>query len=309
MIRYIMSHWRGEQSLGQSYWVNSVVVTLGMLGLIFVSTLIVGQLQTPAGIVAWFVGFYTLLFTVYVWQVMGTWRSANRYRSPTGSRAWAYVVYGLLVLGVLQTLPLVGDAVRQITDAVQMATGTDRMSKFEVKVINPQDLRIEGYIAFGLPEQLTAMLAQYPQVKFIHLHSLGGRAGPAQDLIKIIQAKELTTFAQERCLSICAYVFLAGKERIAKKTVAIGFHQTHAPGVAKRELSPIEGEFRKLVESRGASPAFVTKLFSTPPESLWTPTLRLLVDNGVVTTILEDKKLYMAKDFCRTRDCGSAVIK
>ena len=80
---YAGRHWRGELSLGVSYWLN------GFFGNILASTLVsaiisaMGEEYNPiesfiAIIIAW-----SIVFGVAIWQIVGVWRSANQPVSYT----------------------------------------------------------------------------------------------------------------------------------------------------------------------------------------------------------------------------------
>jgi len=89
-ISYISRHWRGQLSLVISYWVN--IVTINIL------FSLLGSFITNPRIFSVLCGVYIIVF---IWQIVGCWRSATNYIRTTGRRFWARVVQILLVIGVI----------------------------------------------------------------------------------------------------------------------------------------------------------------------------------------------------------------
>jgi hypothetical protein len=93
---YLVRHWRGELSLPVSYWVNGTLVSL------------------PAGLVDTYIDwdaiplfagmmFFVLLIGLFVWQVVGIWRSATRYEREY-QEGWGYAAKGVILLVGLATV-------------------------------------------------------------------------------------------------------------------------------------------------------------------------------------------------------------
>lgn len=107
---YFRRHWRGELSLPRSYWINGVLIFgVGcnlMLALTVTFTIMLFRQQDDIGapIVLLLIA---LELAAYVWALVGTWRSAGRYR---GSRVWPILARIAMCLGVLITIGNVGKA-------------------------------------------------------------------------------------------------------------------------------------------------------------------------------------------------------
>src|SRR5215813_10220174 len=93
MIRYALAHWRGEQSLARSFWINGVafylVVVIVFVGL---GQIITGRLFVGLGITAFMICF--------AWSYIGIARSAvTAIRRP--DRRFLSVVFALATIVVL----------------------------------------------------------------------------------------------------------------------------------------------------------------------------------------------------------------
>ena len=76
MLRYVLTHWRGEQSLAQSYWINTFILTFAVyLGLLLVEGPL-SRLPIHTVLKLSYVLIAALL-TLTVWQLVGLWRSAS----------------------------------------------------------------------------------------------------------------------------------------------------------------------------------------------------------------------------------------
>ncbi|HXB81332.1 MAG TPA: DUF4339 domain-containing protein, partial [Bradyrhizobium sp.] len=106
---FIARYWRGEYSLGISYWLFGFI---GNIAVAFLAVSIVMLFQTdrgyePRAIFGSLTCVWLLIIAFTVWQVTGVWRSANRLiarRQKVGKRAgWATVAKVVVVLGLLNS--------------------------------------------------------------------------------------------------------------------------------------------------------------------------------------------------------------
>jgi len=115
-MNYIAKHWRGELSLPVSVWVNGALVSAlsRMVDKWFESLLEDLTLDiTIALVVAW-LSAIMIRRAVYVWQIVGIWRSATRYqRDPTHKWAWGNVAKFMVVIGGVASIVKTVQAVIQ----------------------------------------------------------------------------------------------------------------------------------------------------------------------------------------------------
>ena len=111
---YIARHWNGELSLGTSFWVNCVVISLLFTLLVFV----VGFAFARASLglllgLLW--PLFALSLVIAVWQLVGTWRSAENHKLYTGRKGWAVTAQVLIVLAWIGVAINAFDSVRVLT--------------------------------------------------------------------------------------------------------------------------------------------------------------------------------------------------
>jgi len=100
-----------------------------------------------------------------------------------------------------------------VMEGIHKATGEDRAI-----------FVLRGGISTGIAGKLEQAIADYPDIDTIALSSPGGNPEEAVEIYRVIQAAGLNTWVPngKSCMSACAEIFLAGKERII--TGVVGFH-------------------------------------------------------------------------------------
>jgi hypothetical protein len=97
MIGYFASHWRGEQSLAKSFWLNVVV------GYVLVIALLVGIGQVVHA--PWFLYVGMIIFTVqFIWGSVGMVRCALRIVCSSASipsKFWACLALAAIAVAVI----------------------------------------------------------------------------------------------------------------------------------------------------------------------------------------------------------------
>lgn len=97
---FILKHWRGDYSLGFSYWIigsllSAVVIALtAWVG----STDEIRQLD-PIATGLFILSFYTFVVILTLWQFVGVWRSAEKHTQRGGKAGWAALAKVMVVLG------------------------------------------------------------------------------------------------------------------------------------------------------------------------------------------------------------------
>ncbi len=101
---YFARHWRGELSLAKSWWVNGFLISGVLVGGcgIGIFTAVFNQTH-PSVPLAWAeTAIYLFIaLTVYVWAIVGIWRSAGNYR---GLALWKWLARILICVGVLASI-------------------------------------------------------------------------------------------------------------------------------------------------------------------------------------------------------------
>jgi hypothetical protein len=189
-----------------------------------------------------------------------------------------------------------GTAWPQIAQYGQIVFGLGDYGGFTVRVIRQgKEMEVIGGMAFGLTEEVKRLLDANPEVRVIHLNSIGGRIAEARVLRQLIQTRNLITYSSRGCQSACASAFMGGQIRILNRNVRLGLHQPSFPGLTPTQIeNEIEGE-RKYFLSRGVDKAFVQKAFSTPSKEMWTPSPEELLRARVITQISDGAQFAMTE--------------
>lgn len=232
--RYLSSHWRGQQGLAWSFWVNLLLIR----ALIYLAQNVFAPAQVYRDLWFWvFLLAVAAQGVLLTWQAVGLVRASERHIGETGAMAQAWgAQLGLVavflwvlvdVLGAWQmTLPAPEGA---ITIADWQA---ERASKYSIEPTEDgQTLALTGSLELGIVTHLKNQLAAYPQVQQIVLTSQGGNIFQARGLSKTISDHGLATRVVSECSSACTTVFIGGTERELAANARLGFHQYRVDAV------------------------------------------------------------------------------
>lgn len=101
---YFIQHWRGELSLSISFWRNCVLVNLILSFLYAVIEISIMESRLAQSTTIVVVLFFVFPFVIYVWQVVGLWRSSVRHELKTRRIFIPVLVRSLIILSVLLAL-------------------------------------------------------------------------------------------------------------------------------------------------------------------------------------------------------------
>ncbi|MDN5942986.1 MAG: hypothetical protein L0H94_13970 [Nitrospira sp.] len=302
---YIRRHWQGELPLGQSYWVNTVLLSFlfqvpwyGVKGNYFDAWIT----ASPRIVGGFFVIYLVLLLVITIWQYVGLWRSARSHIAKTKRSFWARTTQIIVVIGVIASVNVfIGTAWPQIKEFSQIVFGFGDYGGFTVRVIRQgKEIEVIGGMAFGLTEEVKRQLDANPEVRVIHLNSIGGRIAEARVLRQLIQTRNLITYSSRGCQSACASAFMGGQIRILNRNARLGFHQPSFAGLTPAQIENEIEEERKYFLSRGVDTAFVQKAFSTPNKEMWTPSPEELLAARVIRQISDGAQFAMTETGLRS---------
>lgn len=290
---YIMRHWRGDLSLGLSYWVN--LVLLAALAHVFFA--VAGELARAASL-----SYHqtALLITILVamaaliaiWQIVGTWRSSERHTSRGGLKFWATAAKVMLILAVLRGgLEMVTSEVPTAINAWQHAALMSSLPPSNVQPLRGgTEIEFSGGIHNESAARLGAVLDQYPRARVVHLTSDGGNLAEGHAMAAIIRSRGLDTYVRTKCLSACTIVFLGGRNRLLRDGAQLGFHAptTLAAGLRGKE---IVAEERAKLARAGLPDWFVTRAFAPTGSAMWFPTVDELRNARAITQTTDGRYL------------------
>src|SRR5690606_15646276 len=132
--QYLLRHWRGELSLGVSYWVNGSALGLLLLVVVNVSAALLanGSLTTSA-----LLGMILILLGAAhsLWSMVGIWRSAARHVERGGRQGWASLAQLMVMLGMLSTATvLIVQGGPALKEYALIITGNDPTGRVQLQL-------------------------------------------------------------------------------------------------------------------------------------------------------------------------------
>ncbi|WP_457423676.1 hypothetical protein [Roseateles sp. P5_E7] len=271
---YFKAHWRGEQSLVRSYWLNNFLVATPLAFLLtgLMSWISVKGDSLQISAIATLVGF-PLLMALDAWCIVGAWRSATAYLRDRGSALWGWLARITLVLGALQlVISVLFGLLPNLGEFWQMARGIDPIgqAKFSFSA-DGRSLRLDGVIGMGDGERLRALLGSEAarDLKRVELSSPGGRVREAERMASAMKAHRHEARAVGTCASACTLVFLAGNPRQLAPEGQLGFHRastgTYNPVFEELANQHLAKTYREL----GLPESMIDTTLRTSSRSMW----------------------------------------
>src|SRR5215510_7558151 len=290
---FVARHWRGDLPLCASYW---LIVWLGnivfaALGIFIAKSLRPESGYNPLNIFGVIALTWSSVMVVVTWQLVGTWRSANRYarvrHQARRSAFWGRLAQVAVILGAVGNIvTFVREGAPQLVEVTGMAFRNDpEVPDYSIRVMRDgTEAEIVGGFKFGLTDDFVKILAASRQITVVHLDSIGGRLGEGEKMFKLIRDRGLNTYVSSKCLSACTLAFAGGRQRYLHKDAALGFHKGTFPGVREGDFDTIQ---RTVFRSAGFDETFISTALSTPHNEMWRPSPQALVRAKVVTSIAD----------------------
>lgn len=300
---YFAKHWRGELSLGVSYWINNFLINT----VIYVFILYFSKIAdfTEHEILHPFLAIciWILIFVYTPWNLVGLWRASNYHIKQYNKYFWANVVKFLVIIGCIQSVAVIlENGIPQIKDNLNIILKNDSLSKNEIRILNNgRELEIKGGISFGLTNIVKGYFESYPNIKTVHLNSPGGRVLESHKLYNYLKYKNVDTYTTTGCQSACVNIFLAGKNRYIKNGAEIGLHSPIFPGYSESEKISSINEEKEFFRKLNVPTDFINKIFSTPSSDMWKPSYAELINAKIVTKII-DGNAFAGTDLNSWRD-------
>ncbi len=291
-MRYIQNHWRGNHSLPRALLLNFVLIK----GLVLYSDryvlppYIAGRDDAITATIIFSIICHGL---IYVWQIIGLLRSAERQISGP----WVWGAYMTLIASFVFTLlagfgsyqSLTPDKFRVIDP---LALEHARANQYSLRV-NPGGTQIylDGIFALGLTDKLTNLLDQNPAVLEIILNSEGGQVYEGRGVAALIKKRNLSTSVFAICKSACATAFIGGARRTLGRSGKLGFHQYRLELWYPIPLFDLKGEQDKEISfyrDQNIDEKFLNQAFKTRHQDIWFPDHNTLLAAGVVHDIVDD---------------------
>jgi hypothetical protein len=291
LLRYVLAHWSGRQSLKWSFWVNLVSLRLIITAGQTVALDLVPEFFSSNSVITLGVGIL-LHGPVFVWQVVGVLRAGESSLRSLGSitDVWGAQLGILIAIWLvltdvwgiwLATKPPDPQLGRDLTRQGELATTFDLSLS-----TNGQIMVFDGEITLFAAKTITAMVAANPAVKQLTLTSAGGNIYAARGVAKLLNEEYLDTHVIDDCNSACTLIFIAGVNRRLDKGAKLGFHQYRlAPSNSFLLVDPDKEQAKDKASFRraGVSEWFLDRMFASSPDNIWFPSDGELRRAGVVT--------------------------
>lgn len=156
-----------------------------------------------------------------------------------------------------------------IAASVLPAVADERIGAFVVSDQSQSAILLDGEIGVGTPLEFRRALALRPDAKVVVLSSDGGLVASALLIADDIHTKGLSTVIPEgaRCYSACAFIFFAGKERLAEGELGVHQMWSETP-----DPSGVQSSVSDILEvlTRFDTPTEVfTRMFRTSSEEMY----------------------------------------
>lgn len=279
---FFRKHLNGDYSLGRSYWVNTLLVSLfaPALGLLLYPLL----QDLPARYSSAAVLALTALgLLIWIWAISGTWASANKHVERGGNGGWASAAKLVIILSIVRTIADVGDLGASLEDHWRVALGEQAGPQYTIQLsADGQSVFLRGGINDGAAEALSSALDIAPAVNNVVFNSMGGWVREGNLVADIISRQKLSTYVEGECTSACTIAFLAGKDRVLGPNAKIGFHKFKSVGDISGENTD-QTMARAVYERSGMSKQFINRIVATPSEEVWYPEDKELLAANVIT--------------------------
>lgn len=288
---YVSRHWRGELSLPVSYWIN------GFLGNVVIAIAVAAISASvnfkdefyPLAALAAVVGMWLAFGSITVWQFVGTWRSATFYQLAKPRSWWGGVAKIVIVLGVIRVVSeFMNIGAPQLGELYQIHLGDQEVGKYQFRVVRGGEaLEFSGGITFGAAKDLERFANAMSDLKYISLHSHGGRVFEAKKMAEIIKRARLSTYVANDCQSACTIIFLSGQSRVITSRSRIGFHQLSFAGMTNEDRKEAIADQERMLREFGVSVEFARRASATSPDKMWFPTTQQLLSERVATRLVD----------------------
>ncbi len=293
-LAYIGRHWRGELPLGIAFWVN--LVGIGLVVFVIENLAKHSVINQPERLlVVAIVSLLLFRLILYPWQAMGVLRSCERalmeYKNVIWIRcAQAVAVLGILVIFVdgLQVLRLYISMRHERAELARLAA--DNEITYTLNLQSNNYAHLKGFLEPGITKELKALTDQHPTIDTIILDSEGGRVYEARGIAVLAEKRGLGTYSTTGCYSACTIAFAGGVKRALAPNAQMGFHRYKLDAKYALPFMDVDKELEKdfkFLLQRGIDTSFLEKVFDTPPESMWVPSHKVLLEAGVIHDVAE----------------------
>lgn len=286
MLRLFRAHWRGDTP----FWRALFGVSMLLPALVLIASAAVmgsDHFHESPPYQRMMIGIAITLAAAFigVWQLVGTWRSSSRARAPERNSIVRFLARLLALPAAVGGLAMLAILPGSLQSLHEVATDRDPIARSGHRVVVAADrLNISGAVGWGMLDKVDRALAANPGIRTVSLDSLGGHTAAGRAIAGKIRSRGLDTVVMATCASACTFMFYSGKRRFLGRGGRIGFHADDSQSVASATAATKRST--AFWEKAGLPAAFVQRVSSTPPESVWWPTHEELRRLGIVTDLI-----------------------
>jgi hypothetical protein len=301
---FLARYWRGEYSLGFSYWVVGFLGNIAVVvATLLMASIVLGQDFNPYLAMSYVAAIWLVTGAWGVFQLVGVWRSAVRYRAEKAKQNrlgyWGVLAQLAAIFGALNLVAqFTSIGVPGLSESWDMAFRNDpRLPDYAIRVMrNGTELEIAGGFKYGLADDVEKIMSASPQVKVVHLNSVGGRIGEAERLSRLIRARNLATYSASQCLSACTIAFAAGRERWLLSGARLGYHRASFAGQEESET------MRAALLQAGLDESFVNRAVSASSDEMWYPKPAELLAARAISAVVDSYRFAASGYGIRPRE-------
>lgn len=309
---YVVRHWRGELSLPVAWWVNGFLVNVL---LIITDTAIteLGTDTTRTGALL-YIGFGVVIYVIYVWQVVGIWRSAGNYikkfenAKDKSSRAWGRAAQVITIIGIIINVAITIPVLRDGFNLMQVAD-SNLFQRYYVQQVNETDVLLNGYINPNSVVELIEIFGQSEGQRSLILNSPGGILASAFELADYIRKNSIIVAARGECVSACLLILAAATVSAASADSSLIFHQPESivklsSPLVKAQLTLEEEEYYRRFAEYQIGSDYLTK-YRKSNSNLIPLTLGEAYNAGFISLIWDTNThtFHDPDDVCSLTDC------
>jgi hypothetical protein len=299
---FFTRHWRGDLPLWASFWIVTVLGSLPLCVPIFVAGTVLGYDNFSARrlfLMVFGAAFATVLMAL--WQLVGTWRSAFKYKQSRirlgRSTVWGNMTYLVVAPATLLSFGCLLFLGYLVTVATPIVFLNDvELQDYSIRVMRGgTEVEITGGFKFGLTDDFIKVLDASKQIRVVHLSSTGGRGAERERMFRLIWERGLDTYVSSECSSACTLAFAGGRERFLRQGATLGFHRGGLAGLPKQiSGGPLDRAVADIYSAAGFDSKFIEKALATPNDDIWKPHAEVLIKAGVVTGMADGRQFALS---------------
>lgn len=286
---FLVSYWRGEYPLKTSYWIMGVALILILSSTLpLLMTWLLDISYASPEVMGFVIMLTYISFIAFaLWQAVGLWRSAERYRQHGGKSTYATLAQITLSWWMLYMAYNIKDVGAPLAkETSQLITEGGRKTQFAIHLQpDGKTLEISGTLGFGTTRTLQAHLSNLPQVRVIRLNTQGGEVQEGLQLHELIEQLGLSTQTTQECSGPCTIAFLGGEQKYLAESARLGFNNTDT-GIIKSTTADwgFTGKVKKTMAEENIPSDFIKHAINTTPEQTWYPSRNELREAGIINS-------------------------